>query len=226
MSQREFDRNLRYSCGTLRDSDAITRALLRTVLSRYADCAPSQWEFAEDTLGKPYILRPRTQLYFNLSHTVDWVACAVARFAYLGIDIERCSRDPAVMRLADRFFSPREYADLLNLPEEKRKNRFFDYWTLKESYIKARGEGISLGLGKFSFAIFSADNIEIECQPELRENPGAWHFSLSSLHGDHRLALAARPPQPIAALDVKRFFTVPLSGLITGAEVTGGSAPP
>lgn len=209
MNQAERTRNLSYSSGALRDADAITRALLRTVLSQYEECPPSQWEFSEHHRGKPHITKPNTRLFFNLSHSIEWIVCAVARFPIIGIDIERCNRDVAIERLAKRFFSPQEYRDLLNFSGEAQKNRFFDYWTLKESYIKARGEGISLGLEKFNFRFSHDGSIGIACDEVLQENPDAWHFRLSPSAGDHRLALAIKPPQPTPAMDICHFFTIP-----------------
>jgi 4'-phosphopantetheinyl transferase len=209
MNCAEQDRNLRYKRGTLRDADAITRALLRTVLSQYEDCPPQRWQFAAHTHGRPYIANPATDLHFNLSHSSEWVVCAVSRIPVIGIDIERCNRNVEVLRLARRFFSPREYRDVLARADEERKHRFFDYWTLKESYIKARGEGISLGLDKFGFG-FSADGtIDIECDEKLQETPSAWQFRLSPRAGDHRLALAVKLPQPAPRIDIQHFVTIP-----------------
>lgn len=209
MSHTELTRNLRFKSPVLRDVDAITRALLRTVLSQYEAYSPSLWEFDAGDHGKPYIAKPSTRLFFNLSHTTEWVACAIASFPVIGIDIERCGRDVAVLRLAKRFFSRQEYRDLQNFSGEAQKNRFFDYWTLKESYIKARGEGISLGLDKFSFRFSENATIGIECEDQLQESPAAWHFRLSPVEGGHRLALAVKPPQPIQAIDICHFFTIP-----------------
>ncbi len=209
MNHTELTRNLLYKSDALRAADAITRALLRTTLSQYDDCSPAHWEFKEHERGKPYIANPSTRLFFSLSHTTEWIVCAIARFPVIGVDIEHCHRDIAVLRLASRFFSQAEYSDLLNFSGAAQKNRFFDYWTLKESYIKARGEGISLGLGKFNFRFSKEGKIEIECDALLRESPREWHFRLSSGAGDHRLAVAVKPPQPIEALDISHFFTIP-----------------
>lgn len=209
MSHAEQDRNLRYKCGTLRNADTITRALLRTVLSQYGDCPPQRWEFAAHTHGRPYIVSPATDLHFNLSHTREWIVCAVSRIPVMGVDIERCNRKVEVLKLARRFFSPRECRDVLAHAQQERQQRFFDYWTLKESYIKARGEGISLGLDKFGFGISADGTIDIECDEKLQETPAAWQFRLSPHAGDHRLALAVKLPQPARKIDIQHFFTIP-----------------
>ena len=138
MDESQRARNLRFSRQELRDADAITRALQRTVLSQYADTSPSEWAFSQDAAGKPYISAPSTSLSFNLSHTSEWVVCAVARHPFIGVDIEHCERNATTVPLAKRFFSPQEYLELLRFPTGEQNRRFFDYWTLKEAYITAR----------------------------------------------------------------------------------------
>jgi 4'-phosphopantetheinyl transferase len=210
MNSTEQERNRRFKYGTLRDANTITRALLRTVLSQYDDCPPQCWEFAAHAHGRPYIASPATDLQFNLSHSSEWVVCAVSRISVIGVDIERCNRNVDVLRLARRFFSAREYRDVQACTQRERKQRFFDYWTLKESYIKARGEGISLGLDKFGFGISADGTIDIECDEKLQETPAAWQFMLSPRGDDHRLALAVKLPQPAEKIDIQHFFTIPL----------------
>ncbi len=209
MSRDEQARNRRFRRGPLRDANTITRALLRCVLSEYGDYPPERWEFATREHGRPFIASPEANLHFNLSHTIEWIACAVARMPVIGIDIERCSRNVAVPRLAERFFSTGEYHDVLARSGEDRRHRFFEYWTLKEAYIKARGEGITLGLDSFSFRISDSGAICIECEPRLQDDPSAWHFRLSPRMGDHRLALAVKPDRPSSALTVRQFLTIP-----------------
>jgi 4'-phosphopantetheinyl transferase len=212
MDELQRARNRRFSRQDLRDSDAITRALQRTVLSEYADILPSEWVFSKDAAGKPYISATNTNLSFNLSHTHEWIVCAVARHPFIGIDIEHCERKAAIVPLAERFFSHQEYQDLLCLPDADQNNRFFDYWTLKEAYIKARGEGISLGLNRFGFEFASSDKIGFYCDRDLQDMPQLWHFGLSSSPGDHRMALALKPRSLLSDINIQYFFTVPLSG--------------
>jgi len=225
MSSAERARNLRYRGEALRRADTIARAVLRTVLSHYGDWPPSLWEFAQADHGKPYIIGPAAQLYFNLSHSSEWVACAVARFPSVGIDIERTSRNPEILRLAKRFFAPPEYADVRARAGAARKERFFDYWTLKEAYIKARGEGISLGLDRFGFRIGESGDIAIACDDQLHDDPGAWCFRLSAGEGDHRLALAMKPHPSARPITLRHFITIPQRGTqdYTGPLLLGGA---
>ncbi|MDG2271591.1 MAG: 4'-phosphopantetheinyl transferase superfamily protein [Halioglobus sp.] len=209
MDDSQRARNHRFSDQTLRDSDVITRALQRTVLSEYEDISPSEWRFSQDSSGKPYIANSSTSLSFNLSHTREWVACAVARHSLVGIDIEDSGRNPKIVPLANRFFSRKEYQDLLRLPAMQQKNRFFDYWTLKEAYIKARGEGISLGLNRFGFKFSSNGAIGFWCDSELQDDPDLWQFWLSSGQSDHRMALAVKAEALGCGIDVRHFFTIP-----------------
>ncbi len=125
------------------------------MLSRYADVAPRDWPFRIDEHGRPELAaRPAgtPDLRFNVSHTNGLVACAVTVGREVGVDVEHTGRR-LVHDVAERFFSPREVADLRACPAADQPVVFFDYWTLKESYIKARGLGLALPLRQFSFLL-------------------------------------------------------------------------
>ena len=101
-----------------------------------------------ERVGKPTIAHPKdiAPLSFNLSHTERLIVCLVALDREVGVDAEDTERAGETVEVADRFFSPTEVAALRALPAQSRRRRFFQYWTLKEAYIKARGMGLSLPL--------------------------------------------------------------------------------
>ena len=141
MSLEEQDRNQRFRFEHSRRSDCVTRALIRTTLSHYYDKPFTDWAFIKGEHGKPEIDQSPIPLRFNVSHTSSHVICAVTREWDIGIDIENIDRKNNILDIADRFFSSIEVKQLFSMPKERQLDRFFDYWTLKESYMKARGEG-------------------------------------------------------------------------------------
>lgn len=211
MNAEERERNDRYRFERGRLADGVTRALVRTTLSRYADVEPTAWAFSKGRYGKPEISGPGElpPLRFNVSHTRRYVVCAVGLEADLGVDIEWTLRRNDVLSIADRFFSELEVRELFELPEHRQHDRFFDYWTLKEAYMKARGEGISLGLGNFSFQ-WSEYGIGISFTPQLRDDPLQWQFGIVTPKPHLRLAVALKRP-PEQRVTVRLFETGPLS---------------
>ncbi|MDP2646773.1 MAG: 4'-phosphopantetheinyl transferase superfamily protein [Desulfobacterales bacterium] len=170
----------------------VARAVVRATLSRYADVAPRCWRFSRNDHGKPEILSPEifSQLRFNLSHTRGLIVCAIALNQDIGVDVEDTERRGKPMEIADRFFSPEEVSDLRHLSEERKLDRFFDYWTLKESYIKARGMGLSVPLDQFSFHFSANKTLRISFDPRLPGNPHHWQFWLLKPTRHHKAALS------------------------------------
>ncbi|WP_101756803.1 4'-phosphopantetheinyl transferase superfamily protein [Oceanicoccus sp. KOV_DT_Chl] len=209
MSLEERERNQRFKFEQGRFDHALTRALVRTVLSRYCQRQPEEWRFTQGEHGKPELVDAPVALEFNLSHSCRFIVCAVSKQMKIGVDVEHTERKNSLSSIADRFFSEQEVKDLFALPAAEQSSRFFDYWTLKEAYMKARGEGISLGLGNFGFS-FNNEEIAIAMAPILKDNPADWYFELSSPSPDQRMALAVKIaglPQP---LDIQRFDVIPL----------------
>lgn len=97
---------------------------------------------------------------FNLSHSGEWVACAVGLHCQLGVDIESPRRRRSYRALAAEYFAESESRQLAELPEEQCRQRFYELWTLKESYLKTRKLGISakeLGTGFVPVAELEVD---------------------------------------------------------------------
>jgi 4'-phosphopantetheinyl transferase len=92
-------------------------------------------------------------LHFNLSHSNGVALFAFARDYEIGVDIEKV-RDIAEMeQIAIGFFSPKEYRFFRELPENMKKEAFFNCWTRKEAFIKAIGAGLSYPLNKFDVSL-------------------------------------------------------------------------
>lgn len=95
--------------------------------------------------GKPEI----KGIHFNLSHSHDYVVCAVGNKA-VGCDIEKIEKIRE--RVAERFFTKNEVLYLNSFEDELKVQEFYRIWTMKESYLKMTGEGMSLPLERLEFA--------------------------------------------------------------------------
>lgn len=176
-----FDKNRRESL--------FTRALVRTVLSRYRDVAPEDWRFEANEYGRPHLV-PDCGLAFNLSNHPSMVACAVTEGVAIGVDLEPIDRRATILDLARSVFAPDEQRALFGLPTRAREDRALTLWTLKESYIKARGMGLSLPLEGFAFHFDEPDpDPRIAFAPAIDDDPERWRFRTLDVEG-HRLALA------------------------------------
>lgn len=182
----------------------VARALVRTVLSRYAAVRPEDWVFSAGTHGRPQISVPQgaPTLEFNLSHSADLVMLAVTSGRTLGVDTESIGARAAEIDGLDRYFAVEESAALLALPPQERRRRFFELWTLKESYIKARGMGLSIPLNAFRFELTGERGLTLHMRPELGDSPGRWRVWQAPLRPDYLAAVCAArgeaPPRIVA----------------------------
>lgn len=160
----------------------ITRALIRTTLSRYDRIAPGCWQLTVNAHGRPEVVpgQSRLDLRFNASHTKDLVCCAVTLGRAIGVDAELHELHSPVLALADRFLAPREANDVAARPAEQREERFFRYWTLRESYVKALGVGLADAHTGISFTIGDDDAIAIDGTESQRWR--FWHMRPSAVH--------------------------------------------
>ena len=167
LSTDEKKKQQRYHFAKDRHNSLVTRAFVRCVLSHYADLHPAEWVFESGRHGKPEISNSPLPLRFNLSHTEEMIVCAVILHKDIGCDIESRSRITDLKSIARRYFSDREVRTLLALPTTQQQARFFEYWTLKEAYVKATGQGLSVPLDAFSFNIGRSEVIKYNVQIEL-----------------------------------------------------------
>jgi 4'-phosphopantetheinyl transferase len=205
ITQEEYLKASRFRFDEHRNQYIITRALIRTVLSRYSGVDPREWRFGTNAYGRPHVTVPDVlpDLSFNIAHTEGLIVCACASSACVGVDVERVRPDKAPLDVADRYFSPAEVAELRALPLAAQPERFFQYWTLKESYIKATGKGLSMPLDQFAFRLERAGHIELSIDGRLSDDPQRWHSWLLEPEPEYLVALTVeRGPQKIAARKV------------------------
>ncbi|WP_052599456.1 4'-phosphopantetheinyl transferase family protein [Lysinibacillus varians] len=126
----------------------LAEVLLRHSLKRDFGMTNDHIHFTINEYGKPN-LQNFDHIHFNLAHSGDWVVCAVSDTP-IGIDIEQVAM--IEMDIAKAYFTSSEYQDILSQPKDKQIQFFYKLWTLKESYVKAEGKGLTMPLDSFRFA--------------------------------------------------------------------------
>src|SRR5262249_33539026 len=152
------------------------------------------WVFAANAHGKPEIAGPKGMLplSFNLSHTRGLAVVAVTLSSEIGVDVENVQRREVGLELAERYFAAEEGVYLGRLAAAERKSAFFDYWTLKEAYLKARGLGLSLPLDAFNFSLAEGQSPQVSFSPPIVDGRTDWQFVQLVLPPCYKVAVAIR----------------------------------
>ncbi|MHB1861432.1 MAG: 4'-phosphopantetheinyl transferase family protein [Gemmatimonadaceae bacterium] len=195
LSGDEVERHGRFRRPEDRELFLFTRAILRGALSHYADVEPAAWRFVTTHGGRPELATPfdALGLRFSVSHTPGLVACLVSHTIDAGLDIEGVvGRVADVFKLAAVVCSPAEREEMERLPPDAAHARFYELWTLKESYVKARGTGLRLALNKMTFTGGGHDSIAVRLDGTVEDDPRQWQFALWRPTPEHQGALALR----------------------------------
>jgi len=194
LSVEEREQELRFRFIRDQQRYLVTRVLVRTVLSRYIRIAPHDWIFSTNAFGRPTIVNAEAAdegLLFNISHTRSLIVLGVSKGRAIGVDVENFNVRKVSIDLANRFFAPDEARALVALSANRQQYRFFEYWTFKESYIKARGMGLSLPLDKFSFFYPDDHSVILTIEPELSDYSARWQFWQIPIGFDYLIAICA-----------------------------------
>ena len=134
--------------------------------------------FKTGEYGKAYISNYEN-IHFNLSHSGKFVSCAISD-SEVGIDVEY--NDPAIdLDIAKQYFFNTEYENIMQ--SEKPSDEFFNYWVLKESYMKYTGLGFNLELDEFE--------IMIKDKIELKDDKDHLKFNLFDIE-NYKLAICSK----------------------------------
>ena len=144
-----------------RDRYIFAHALLRSILSAYVGCAPTQLIFKNNQYGKPLLesTGDSNNIQFNLSHSENLILFAVARGARVGIDVEYMRNVSDARQIVNRFFSGDERKFLNSLPPADFQKGFFACWSSKEAFLKGLGQGLSYPLDKFSITFSKGESV-------------------------------------------------------------------
>ena len=191
LSERELARYERLAKDEMKRQFVLTQVLARSVLAKYLGNAPPEsLRFQRNAHGKPYLDTDGAP-QFNLTNSHGLVVLAVAAEAEVGVDVEYIRRDVPFLKLARRWFTPDEAASFDGLAGEDLRQHFFDYWTLKEGWLKGYGTGLKTPLATFSIKL-QPDSIKVDFDEKLGEIPEHWSFWQFDVAGDFRLSLCAR----------------------------------
>jgi 4'-phosphopantetheinyl transferase len=166
----------------------VTRALVRSVLSAYRRLAPEEWRFRRTASGRPEV-DPPCGIRFSLANSPAFVICAVSAHE-VGVDVEAHARADDIVEVAPTVLSPRELQGLNGLPRDAARDRALALWTLKESYVKARGLGLTIPLDAVTFTFGRAGEVQLEVDPAWADAGTDWRFWMATLAG-HRVAVTA-----------------------------------
>ncbi|MDY6898666.1 MAG: 4'-phosphopantetheinyl transferase superfamily protein [Cyanobacteriota bacterium] len=173
LSEDELVRARRFHFEQHRQRFIAGRGILRSILSRYLNIEPSEINFGYEPRGKPFLEHKLNEnnLCFNLSHSQNYALYVMSLNNYIGVDLECINSTTDVVSLAQRFFSPSEFAVIESAPPEQQQQLFFRYWTCKEAYLKATGSGLK-DLQKVEISLTSEQPAKLNI-PNI-SNSGEW----------------------------------------------------
>ncbi|MBS1775586.1 MAG: 4'-phosphopantetheinyl transferase superfamily protein [Bacteroidetes bacterium] len=182
----------------------FSRLLCDFVLQNEYPLNTKPFLIAETTFGKPY-LENHKNIKFNISHSGHWVVCAVSH-QEIGIDVEQVRNID--LDIAQHYFSESERNDLLVQPLVKQMDYFYRLWTLKESYIKMLGEGLSCPLDSFSVVMNGEPYLIDKTQQKLP-------FTLQEIfiEPDYKLAVCSSEKSlfPITIIDSNQLVQISIN---------------
>ena len=172
-----------------------TKALTRSMLSAYTGVAPGAWRFGIDHHGKPIVQSPLAfrHIRFSVSHTRGLIACLLSTGRAVGVDVEAVDRPIGWLNIGTRSFTATEMSALQRRSPREQQMRFFELWTLKESYAKARGLGLRIPLDGTSFALDVDRRVSVSFSRSVSDDSRRWSFALDTT-GTHVMAAAIAEP--------------------------------
>ncbi|WP_291560032.1 MULTISPECIES: 4'-phosphopantetheinyl transferase family protein [unclassified Clostridium] len=162
----------------------IGEVLIRTIIAEELDITNKCLKFERNQYGKLY-LKDHPQFNFNISHSEEYVVCAIDNKP-IGIDVEMI-KHIEYKEIAKSFFTTGEFGYIVNQDLNFQLNKFYEIWTLKESYIKCCGQGLSIPLKSFSIQVDQNENIKVISNNKCKE----YKFKILDIEPGYKLAVCS-----------------------------------
>jgi 4'-phosphopantetheinyl transferase len=155
----------------------VARGVLRKILGRYLEKHPNDIRFEYNPHGKPALAPDsgKEKICFNLSHSGAIALYAITRDKKIGIDIEHIRHDMEEDLIARKFFSQGEIISLEKTDKNNRSELFFQYWTRKEAFVKATGEGVSFPMQQCDVSSITRNSLSPIILSGNNEERSCWH---------------------------------------------------
>ncbi len=170
----------------------IGKSLVRRILSYYyPKIKPHEWCFSIGKYGKPFANHEQVSaaFSFNLSHSREFVVCAVCCFGEIGVDVEYIRKMDDMDSVAQNFSSCETEA-IRRVQGHDKLELFYRIWTLKEAYVKAIGLGLTVPLSDFGFEFSDTDNIVLHVDSIPTSNNSVCFWSFDAPKEGYKLAVA------------------------------------
>jgi 4'-phosphopantetheinyl transferase len=193
LSPQECARADRFVFSDDRVHYTLAHAVMRHLLSSYANVAPATLEFSAGAAGKPSLSGPSCAipLSFNLSHSHGRALLAVCTQRELGVDLEKIRPEVSGRDISEHFFSDDEWTAIVSAAAEQVARNFFRHWVAKEAVLKAQGVGLGFELDRFS-VLFSADGMRatVDSRSPEQLSPN-WRVQMLEAGADWSAAVCA-----------------------------------
>lgn len=137
-------KNYKYRCQSL-----ISILLMKRAIKDTLGLTENCFKIKRNNMNRPYIeTNEEVNIDFNISHSNEWVICAISKIGKVGVDIEEII--PIDINIGKEFLSKDEFK-YLHTYAGKKINLFYKFWTLKESFLKAVGVGINDSIKEINF---------------------------------------------------------------------------
>lgn len=159
--------------------------LIRTIISKELGLSNGEIKFKNNLYGKPY-LENYDNFHFNITHSEDYVVCTVGECP-VGCDIEKI-KDIDYETISKNYFTSYENKYITKNDLVDQLGRFYEIWTLKESYVKCCGIGLSLLLNSFSIKIDEDIGIRVFVHNECK----VFFFEMLDIDCDYKLSICSK----------------------------------